>query len=236
MDFVSRTAQLVALPVQRAAGITSDWVGDFLAGIWDAPGLKRRIADLEHTLEEGRQDADERELQSREIARLHKLLEMPQEMLRRSAAADVIAYYPSRHRIQLNVGTAQGVRLGHAVIAPDGLVGQVVEASGSTCFVNLVTHPDFSVGARVMRSESQVAGFVRGQGDDELVLEIYPETADAQPDDILATSGLSHTYPEGIRIGRIVQVSLDTNYGIRRGLVQPAVNAAKLREVLVVVR
>src|SRR5690606_28199821 len=52
---------------------------------------------------------------------------------------------PTRQRLMLNAGTANGVLRGQAVIDAGGLVGQVIEATPTTATVLLLTDPDHAV-------------------------------------------------------------------------------------------
>lgn len=187
--------------------------------------LRQKVSELEIRVE----------VLQREVSRLRRLANFPVESSRVALGADIIAYYPDEHRLQLNRGSKDGVRILSPVVTSAGLVGQVVEVSPSSCLVNLVTHPDFSVGARVMRKSSQVVGMVRGHGDVYLSLEVYNEEADVQSGDLLVTSGISDVYPEGILIGNLTQISKDPGYGVRRGVVVPAVNPNNLYEVLILI-
>jgi rod shape-determining protein MreC len=136
----------------------------------------------------------------------------------------------------LDVGEGRMVKPGAPVIGAGGLVGQVVEVSPGTCFVNLVTHADFSVGARVVTATTQEAGIATGQASDELMLSIYSETAIVNAGDLITTSGLSTIYPEGIAIGHATKVWQNKTLGIQEATVAPVVQAGQVRHVVVLVR
>jgi len=128
------------------------------------------------------------------------------------------------------------IKPGAPVIGAGGLIGQVVEVSANTCYVNLVTHSDFSVGARVVRAQSQEAGIASGQASETMLLSVYTEGVAVQPGDLITTSGLSTVYPEGIAIGHAGKVWPNKNYGIQEASIQPIVNAATIRHAMVLVR
>ncbi|MBV6503874.1 MAG: Cell shape-determining protein MreC [Fimbriimonadales bacterium] len=237
VDLFSRVAQGICRPGAAFLTYVADWTGGLASGVWRAPALTRRVSELENEVARLKSSIPERMARlERENTRLRSLMGMPARLMEKSVGADIIGYFPDQHRIQLNVGENDGVKPGAPVVAPRGLLGQVVETSKTICYANLITNPEFSVGARVARTESQVVGIVRGRGDDILILEVYPETADAQVNDRLITSGISATYPEGILIGTVLEVSVDRNYGIRQARVIPSANMAKVREVRVLIR
>lgn len=241
IDPVTRAVQFVILPPTRALNRTFDFAGDTVVSFLEAGTLRRRVEELETTLSQTLADRRKLEALERENWRLRQLQEMPPYPQYQKITADIVALNLSNHRITLNVGEKQGVKPGAPVLVPSGLVGQVVEVSKGTCVANLVTHPRFAVGARVFRSDSQEVGILRGRGSDQLALTIYREpTGSLDPiirgGDEITTSGLSMLYPEGILIGRVAEARRNRTTGVIEATVVPAVNLAKVREVVVLVK
>jgi len=241
VDLVTRVVQFVILPPTRALNHAFDFVGDTFTSFLQAGRLKRRVEELETTLAQSLADRRKLEALERENWRLRQLQGMPAFPAFKKVTADIIAMNLSSHRITLDVGQKQGVKPGSPVLVPGGLVGQVVEASSSTAHVNLITHPRFAVGARVFRTDSQEVGILRGRGSDHLALTIYREpTGSLDPiirgGDEITTSGLSILYPEGILIGRVAEARRNRTTGVIEATVVPAVNLAKIREVVVLVK
>jgi rod shape-determining protein MreC len=149
---------------------------------------------------------------------------------------DIVGYLPQTQRIILNAGSKRMIKPSAPVIGAGGLIGQVVEVSATSCYVNLVTHSDFSVGARVVRAQSQEAGIATGQASSTMLLGVYTEGVAVRPGDSITTSGLSTVYPEGIAIGHAGKVWPNKNYGIQEASIQPIVNTATIRHAVVLVR
>ncbi|MBA3726315.1 MAG: hypothetical protein H0W86_07640, partial [Armatimonadetes bacterium] len=103
-------------------------------------------------------------------------------------------------------------------------------------FANLVTNLDFSVGARVVRPQSEEVGIAHGQSSDQMLLSVYQENAKLLPGDLISTSGLSTIYPEGISIGRVAKTWQNKNLGIQQALVLPAVEISTLRYAVVLTK
>lgn len=236
IDFISYAVQGLLYYPQRGVWIAADWTGDFLQGVFTASSLKRKEASLEAQVAASAHYAERIKNLESEISRLRAFAGLPQIPERKQIAADIVNYFPAEHRIKLNAGRNRGVKPGSAVISAEGLVGQVVEVSPAGCFVNLLTHPDFSVGARIERAVSQEVGIANGQSSEVLLLNIFHEAADAQPGDAIVTSGLSEVYPEGIPVGFVTKVWSNKNLGVRQANVQPSVNIARLRHVLVLAK
>jgi len=241
VDFVTRAVQIVILPPTRAVDRALTFVGDAALSFVEAGKLRARVRELETTLSERLDRTRRLEALERENTRLRELQKFPSVPGFRQVKADVIAVNFGSQRVSLNVGSRQGVSPGAPVVVPDGLVGQVVEVGSSVCHVNLVTHPRFAVGARVFRADSQEVGILRGRGGERMVLTIYREPTGAlsaliRGGDEVTTSGLSAVYPEGVLIGRVAEANRNRTTGVVEATVVPAVNMAKVHEVVVLMR
>jgi rod shape-determining protein MreC len=106
----------------------------------------------------------------------------------------------------LNRGSRSGVAAGHVVTGPGGLVGRVVTVSPSTARVLLISDPTSRVGARVSRSRSM--GVVRGQSNNQVVMEFFEKVPDVKAGDVIVTSSYSRLFPRDIPIGRIESIDL----------------------------
>ena len=212
------------------------WLGDFGTGIAGANRLKRRTAALEASLAQYKADRSTIATLQKDLAEARAIAKLPSYPTFKKVSANVIGYFPEVRRLLLDVGEARMVRPGAPVIGAGGLVGQVVEVSGGTCYVNLVTHADFSVGARVVSAVTQEAGIATGQASDELLLSIYSETVTINAGDLITTSGLSTIYPAGIAIGHATKVWQNKTLGIQEATVAPVVHAGQIRHVMVLVR
>jgi rod shape-determining protein MreC len=148
--------------------------------------------------------------------------------------------------VQLDRGTADGIRPDLAVITPDGLVGHTVQVSRQTTTVLLVTDPSCRVGSRFTRTGA--FGISRGLGTPlrgELKLEMVCASRPVRVDyvdkeniildrDDVVTSGLGGVYPEGIPLGRVLKSEMDSSGLYRRVEVMPTVDLDALRFVFVV--
>jgi rod shape-determining protein MreC len=227
--------QLVRLPASAMDSVGS-WLADFGAGIAGANRLKQRTSALEAALAQYKADHAKIATLQKDLAEARSIARLPSYPTFKKVSANVIGYFPEVRRLLLDVGNARMVKPGAPVIGAGGLVGQVVEVSAGTCYVNLVTHADFSVGARVVSGATQEAGIAAGQASDELLLSIYSETATVNAGDLITTSGLSTIYPEGIAIGHITKVWQNKTLGIQEATLGPVVQAGQVRHVVVLIR
>lgn len=236
MDVVSQGVDLaLRLPV-LAMNSVADWTSDFSKGITEANSLARRNRDLEAALQQYQSDRGGVASLRKDIEELRAMARLPAYPTFKKVPADLVGYFPQSHRVMLNVGAGRMVKPGAPVIGAGGLVGQVVEVSPNSCYVNLVTHPDFSVGARVVRAQSQEAGIASGQASETMLLSVFTEGVVVKAGDLVTTSGLSTVYPEGIVIGHAGEVWQNKTLGLQEASVLPLVSAAKIRHAVVLVR
>lgn len=174
---------------------------------------------------------------ARENERLHRLLDVqPNVSGRRNLLGQVIATSPSPlfRSLRINRGSRDGVTLGDAVISHAGLVGRIAALSDSVADVMLLTDANSSADVLVQRSRARIR--VRGQGGDHalnLDAQYLGRTADVEPGDVLLTSGLGHTFPKGLSVGRVHGVERRAFGLYQRALVRPSVDFSRLEEVMV---
>jgi rod shape-determining protein MreC len=109
------------------------------------------------------------------------------------------------------------------------LLGTVTKALDDTSFVRLVTDTQSRVNARAV--ESNADGVVKGTPNRGLSFDLAQ--GDLKVGDIIVTSGLGGNYPEGIAIGRVVQVSGNSQDLFRKVTVEPGVRGSTAQTVFV---
>ncbi len=134
--------------------------------------------------------------------------------------------------VRINRGESDGVYRGMSVVTPDGIVGQVVRATGGWADVALVTDAQSRVGVRVQRSRAR--GTAAGAGKGPLQLENMLRTEDVQEGDLIITSGTDGVYPPGLVVGKVTHLEKTEHGMFLGGDIIPAVDTTRLEEVLVV--
>jgi rod shape-determining protein MreC len=118
------------------------------------------------------------------------------------------------------------------VVTPDGVVGQVVRTSSHAADVLLLADPSSRLAVRNQRSRSRAT--VTGAGDQKpLRLEYALRTEDFQEGDVLVTAGTDGIFPPGLLIGTLTSVERKSVGTLQPAEVKPAVETARLEEVLV---
>jgi len=131
----------------------------------------------------------------------------------------------------IDLGRADGVRSGLAVLAPGGVVGRVTEVGRRSSRVMLLTDNDSGIDAVVQRSRAR--GIVQGARDGGCRMNYLRRDVDVVPGDVVVTSGLDGIFPKGLLIGTIAEISLENRGLLRSARVEPGVRLDDLEEVLV---
>lgn len=221
-------------PLQIAAQGTVHWLTgmrenyDTLAGFRaENERLRQRIQNLEIE----RQKLLEAQASNN---RLKQLLDLRSQLSGTPITASIIANSATSwfKSCVLDKGSADGVRKGMAVVTPLGVVGQVVAVTARTAKVLLLTDANSGIDVLVQRTRSR--GIVSGSLENGVVLKYVKRSEDIQEGDRLITSGTDGVFPKGMMVGTVIKVSKQ-HIGLFQSIeVLPAVQSARVEEVLVV--
>jgi rod shape-determining protein MreC len=168
--------------------------------------------------------------------RLEHLLDMKQMVPPPTLAASVVGEDVSSwfRTMVIDQGSSSGIREGMAVIAADGVAGQVVKVAPTTARVLLIT--DHASGVAVTIQRSRARGVVKGKGDGLCSMEFTTREEDVKVGDEVVSSGIGGVFPKGLPIGEVTMVKRGEFSIFQTVTIRPSVNFAHLEEVLVVLR
>lgn len=168
-----------------------------------------------------------------ENIRLRKLLGFREKSQLNLTAAEVIGENP--HDIVngylLNAGSDRGIYRSAPALTADGLVGKIVNVDENHSICQILLDPSSRVSAKIQRNRE--LGVVAWDGGNNLKLLYITRTIKVYVGDVIITSGMSQIFPENIKIGVVVRVSMDTKGLFQEIIVQPSVNFNRLEEVQV---
>lgn len=221
---VARVGTAIAQPFRSAS--------DFVEGLGAS---RERLEALEAQNEELRGRLAELEEARQENERLRALVDFAEERKFAKLGARVIRRPVSIWEgvIVIDRGSKDGVEPGMPVIAAQGLVGQVMDVTGGTCSVRLLT--DQQSGVASMIQSTRATGIVRGSVSAELSLDYVNRALLPVEGDVVITSGLGGVYPTGIVVGDVTVVD------DRRGELYPRVTVVsrvpidRIEEVFILV-
>jgi rod shape-determining protein MreC len=171
-----------------------------------------------------------------ENERLRRLLDYTDKQgPMRSLVAPVVAVgaSPHSHVLRIARGSEEGVHRGMPVVAPDGVVGTIALTTAHYADVQLIVSPTSAVPALNERTRARAT--VKGTGDlARCKLEYGQRTEEWHDGDLLRTAGTVGFFPQGLPIGRLVSVDKKPTGMFVSAEVLPAVDFARLDEVIVV--
>ena len=171
-----------------------------------------------------------------ENQRLRRLLALKAAMPLTTLSGEVIAreWGGWVRSLTVNRGRADHVTRLTAVIAPDGLIGRVVDVRPGASIVQVLTDPASTVGALVVRTRTQ--GIVEGEPRGTLRLKFMARDGGGiQVGDLVVTSGAGGLFPRGIPMGRVRAVDDRGSALFSYANLTPAVDFARIDEVLLIV-
>jgi rod shape-determining protein MreC len=152
-------------------------------------------------------------------------------------------------RLRVSKGRDHGIRPNCPVLAPEGLVGRIVEATASTADVLLITDANSQVACGFDPDVPSARGILAGGGVrlagppalqllhtlEPLRLAYLQKDLDVPAHARVVTSGLGGVYPRGIPVGIVAETEADASGLFQRSKVVPFVDFASLRYVAVLV-
>jgi len=196
--------------------------------------VRHQNVELQRQLEEFRQREVRFHEAQQALTRLEALLDLKRQVALPVIGARVIAYDPSlwsRSAI-IDQGKVQGVKEGLPVLAPQGIVGRVVEVYPEYSKTMLIVDRKSAADAMVQRT--RVRGILKGKGGNRCSLEFVPKNADVQVGDLVLASGLVGLYPKGLVFGKVTAAN-KKNPGVFQEIeVTSSADLSALEEVLVV--
>ena len=233
---VAVTRQAILFSITPFVKVTAVFVGG-VTNVWhDYVDLRNLQEENKHlrrdvgTLHRRIEQLEEQALETQRLQRLLALREVPQaqSLTARVMAKDATNWFKT---VLVDRGSLDGVRRNQSVVAPDGLVGRVVEVTPASAKVQLLTDQVSAVGGLLQRT--RVTGIVSGNLGAGTRVRYLPLLADVAVGDLVVTSGMGGVFPKGIPIGRITTVERRSGALFQEATVQPTVDLSRLEEVLI---
>jgi rod shape-determining protein MreC len=237
----TRVLQAVTFGVFSQVQLGTAWVFGGVRSVWDGYFALRGAHDENLQLRQALASAQvkllEKQALAERAAQLERVLALRERTPLQTVAASVIAGDATGifRTLTIDKGSSSGLRKDMAVIAPQGVVGRIVEPPPLyAAKVQLLIDQKAAAGALIERSG--VGGVVVGndrEGEPQLMLDFVSNLSDAKVGDRVVTSGLDGIFPRGVTVGWLARV--DKGSGLyRRIWVSPAVDFAAVSAVLVV--
>lgn len=235
-NLIERSVMTLLSPVMKPVARLSTASGSLWDNYLDLVNVRRENLHLLQEVRErnARIVAAEEAIQAKQ--RLERLLDMKGTLKSPTLTASVIGEDVSSwfRTLVVDRGSSSGITEGMAVVAADGVVGQVVKVAPGTSRVLLLTDHASGIAATLQRSRAR--GVIKGKGEGLCSLEFTTRDEDVKVGDMIITSGIGGVFPKGLPVGEVAMVKRG-EYGIFQTVtVRPAVAVGRLEEVMVILK
>ena len=171
----------------------------------------------------------------KENIRLRALLENSFKLGEQVLVAELLSVNmaPYEHIVVVNTGTRFGVHSQQPVLDANGVVGQVFRALPFTSEIMLITDPNHAIPVQVNRNGLLTIAVGSGQLN-RLILPFLPSNADIRPGDLLITSGLGGTFPQGYPVAVVDEFTSQPNKAFASITATPKAMLDRNRELMIV--
>ena len=210
-DTVAASQKVVDAPFSFIGNIFSSITGSFSA-LEENKALKEQLDMLPQLQADNERLAAENE-------ELRESLEVSSSMAYETVNARVISRAPDQwlESFTIDKGEKDGLEEGMAVSTSEGLIGIVTRVNGHSSFIEMISTnaSQNNMSVEVRHNDEAVYGNIRNfdTEKDVLVVENIKSQVKLEEGDEVYTSGLTGAFPEGIVIGKVVEVEND-EYGL----------------------
>ena len=170
-----------------------------------------------------------------ENARLRSLLEARTKVRDEVRVAEIMAVdaNPYEHNLVIDIGSRNGAYDGQAIVAADGVVGQVIRTGLMTSQAVLISDTDHALPVEVNRNGLRTIAVGTGEID-RLDLPFLPNNADIRAGDLLVTSGLGGAFPAGYPVAVVDSVTRIPQDPFADVNAKPSAALDQVREVMLI--
>lgn len=170
-----------------------------------------------------------------ENIRLRGLLENSFKLDEQVLAAELLSVnlVPYEHVVVVNKGSRFGVYPKQPVLAENGIAGQVLRSLPLSSEIMLITDPNHAIPVQNNRNGLRTIAIGTGYLD-KLNLPFLPNNADIVPGDLLVTSGLGGTFPQGFPVAVVESFTVQPNKPFAKVSAKPKAQLDRVREFLIV--
>lgn len=140
---------------------------------------------------------------------------------------------PYKHTVLVDKGSRFGVFVGQPVLDANGVVGQVYRANPLNSEIVLISDPSHAIPVQVNRNGLRTIAVGNGKIN-ELSLPFLPNNVDIRVGDLVITSGLGGTFPQGYPVGVITEVTPQPEKPFSKITAKPSAHLDSSRELLLV--
>ena len=227
------TLALVTTPVQSAFSRVNRVTVNLWSTYLDWKNVRAENRRLREETQRLRVEALQVSETAAENQRLRRLLALQERLPLTTLSAEIIAreWGGWVRSLTVNRGRGDSVARLSAVIAPEGLIGRVIEVRSGASVVQVLTDPASTAGAHAVRTRT--VGIVEGDPRGTMRLKYMAREGNGiEVGDLIVTSGGGGVFPRGIPIGTVRAIDNRGSALFHYAVLTPAVDVTRVDEVL----
>lgn len=237
---LQEAAGLIIVPFEKSIASLGQWMTGVQDSFQEKEDLIQKNKELQTTVDTLTEQNNVLLQDQAELARLEQLYELDEEYTDYpKIAARIISKDPGNwyDTFMINRGSNDGIRVDNNVIAGKGLVGIVTEVGSNWATVRSIIDDSSNVSAMTVSTDDICVV----EGDLELIDEgklrfsqLYDREDKVSVGERIVTSNISDKYVEGLFIGYVSEIELDTNNLTKTGTLVTPVDFQHLKDVFVI--
>lgn len=237
---LQEAAGLIIVPFEKSIASIGQWMTGVQDSFQEKEDLIQENKELQTTVDTLTEQNNVLLQDQAELARLEQLYELDEEYTDYpKVAARIISKDPGNwyDTFMINRGSNDGIRVDNNVIAGKGLVGIVTEVGSNWATVRSIIDDSSNVSAMTVSTDDICVV----EGDLELIDEgklrfsqLYDREDKVSVGERIVTSNISDKYVEGLFIGYVSEIELDTNNLTKTGTLVTPVDFQHLKDVFVI--
>ena len=228
------------IPMQKGISFIGRWTSDLSDDFKTLDELKAENKALQTKLDNMTIDNSRLRQEQYELERLQELFKLDQNYSDyEKIGAHVIANNGTNwfSSFTIDKGSNDGIKKDMNVLAGSGLAGIVTEVGPNYAKVRSIIDDESSVSGLVLSTSDlcMVRGDLKLMNDGRIRFEKLPNNEnEIDVGEQIVTSHISSKFLQGIFIGYVSEINVDSNNLTRSGYITPAVDFSNLQEVLVI--
>lgn len=233
-------ANITVIPLQQGINHVGGWLGDMKDNFSTMQQLRAENEDLQAQIDALTTENNYLQEERYEYERLQELYQLDQNYAEyEKTAAHVIGKDTGNwfNTFTIDKGSQDGIEVDMNVLAGSGLVGIITEVGPTWAKVRSIIDDSNNVSGMVLSTSDTciVSGDLSLMSSGQIAFDQMENNDNVVAvGDQIVTSYISDKYLQGILIGSISEINVDSNNLTRSGYIIPAVDFKNIQEVLVI--
>ena len=237
---LAEAAGMIVVPFEKSIDGIGSWIGEISQTFQDKQELINKNQELQDAVDTLTEQNNILIQNQSELSRLQELYKLDEEYSSYpKVAARIISKDPGNwyDTFMINRGSNDGIRVDNNVISGKGLVGIVTEVGSNWATVRAIIDDSSYVSVMTVGTDDNCVV----TGDLELIDEgklrfsqLYDKDDKVTVGERIVTSNISDKYVEGLFVGYVSELELDTNNLTKTGTIVTPVDVKHLKDVFVI--